>query len=364
MILVDQVLNDLDLSGKDFSRCVFLRCSFYRATLVETCFHEAEIEGCSFIDANLQKADFRAAHILTSRFDGARCDEIAWVEAELFECRLVRTSLSEAMLQAASFNKCSLRQADLRETDLSYARFCSVDFDDANVQGAVLEETSFINCGSIHLAANLESVQHYGPSSLDLATLRPSVCELSESFLTEVGLSRHEVETLSSLYSRALEFYSCFLSHAGQDREFAEKLRSRLIAHHVSCWHYSFDMQGGKPWRSQIHSAIKVHDKLVLVCSEYSVLRQNVVDEVIAAMERERESGSQKLFPIRVDDFILSEEMLCVTDAQVSAGKWREDWVRYVRSYHIPDFSDWRDENRFSQQFSRFLRDLRNPDPR
>lgn len=123
-------------------------------------------------------------------------------------------------------------------------------------------------------------------------------------------------------------------------------------------------MQGGKHWRTQVQTAIKLHDKLVLICSEDSVVRQNVVDEIIAAIERERETGEQKLFPIRLDDFILSRDMLNVADAAMESGRWREDWVRYVRSYHIPDFSRWKDHDSFTSEFQKLLRDLKNPNPR
>src|SRR5579871_3001220 len=101
------------------------------------------------------------------------------------------------------------------------------------------------------------------------------------------------------------EFRSCFISYAHKNDDFAEKLYQDLQANGVTCWKDSYDMEGGKFWRTQISKAIKDYDKLLLVCSGISILRSAVVEEILAAMEREREQERQKLFPIRLDDAIL-----------------------------------------------------------
>ena len=157
------------------------------------------------------------------------------------------------------------------------------------------------------------------------------------------------------------EFYSCFISYAHLDNAFAEKLHDDLEAHGVSCWKDNHDIQSGKFYRPQIVKAIRENAKLILICSEISVGRAAVVEEIIAAMNRERETHKQKLFPLRLDDFILGTEMLTLADNKMDAGEWSEDWVRYVRAYHIPDFSHWEDEAAYQKEFAKLLRDLQQP---
>jgi hypothetical protein len=139
----------------------------------------------------------------------------------------------------------------------------------------------------------------------------------------------------------AVQFYSCFISYARLDDAFVQRLFGDLEANGVSCWKDSEDMAGGGFWRAQISQAIKKFDKLIIVCSQSSLGRVAVVDEVFAAIEA-----------------------LVLADSKIEAGEWREDWVRYVRAYHIPDFSQWREEDAYRREMARLLRDLQNPNVR
>ena len=163
----------------------------------------------------------------------------------------------------------------------------------------------------------------------------------------------------------APEFYSCFISYAHTQDAFAEKLHNDLEAQGVSCWKDSHDMAGGQAYRTQIVRAIRNNAKLIVICSEASVQREGVIEEIIAAMNRERETHTQKLFPLRLDNFIISRDILDIADAKMDeGGVWTEDWVRYVRAFHIPDFSQWEDEAAYQKEFAKLLRDLQQPPTR
>jgi len=155
------------------------------------------------------------------------------------------------------------------------------------------------------------------------------------------------------------EFRSCFISYAHANDVFAKKLHDDLEAHGVSCWMDFYDMGGGQFWRAQIQKAIKNYDKLLLVCSGQSMLSAEVANEIVAAIERERENNARKLFPIRIDDFILSKDILLIADAKLDADEWPEDWVRYVRAFHIPDFRQWQDLVAYQKALTDLLRDLK-----
>jgi hypothetical protein len=218
--------------------------------------------------------------------------------------------------------------------------------------------------GAVDLSevVGLETVSHQGPSTIGIDTIYLSQGKIPETFLRQAGVPELFTTFMSSLTGEPIQFYSCFISHASEDGAFSDRLRSDLLANNVSCWHYRHDMRGGRFWRTQINEAIKVHDMLVLICSKDGLQERNVVDEIVAAMERERETGAQKLFPIRLDDFILSDEMLSLADEKMDAGQWREDWVRHVRAYHIPDFSMWKsDHDAYQAEFQKLLDALKNP---
>ena len=42
-------------------------------------------------------------------------------------------------------------------------------------------------------------------------------------------------------------------------------------------------------------------------------------------------------------------------------GEWPEGRVRYVRRYHITDFSRWKDHDAYQAEFQKLLRDLKEP---
>jgi len=163
------------------------------------------------------------------------------------------------------------------------------------------------------------------------------------------------------MYQQGIQFYSCFLSYARLNSTFAERLRADLIANNVTCWQDVHDLKGGDFWRKQINAAIKLHDKLIVVCSKESLARPEVVEEIIETIEYERKEGIQRLFPVRLDDFLFTEEADRLAYQQLPPRQRREDWLTYLRDYHVPDFSQWKDHDAYNAEFQKLLRDLKSP---
>jgi len=121
-------------------------------------------------------------------------------------------------------------------------------------------------------------VRHFAPSILDNHTLTLCLHGLPDVFLEGCGYTREQIEVLRALYAPSpIRFFSCFLSHSKADLPFAERLLNDLRAHNVTCWFDRHDMRGGLEWEDQINQAIKVHDKLLLICSRHAIYRGNVV---------------------------------------------------------------------------------------
>jgi hypothetical protein len=269
--------------------------------------------------------------------------------------------LSGAVFSEETVVRANFTDANLLGAVLVRSHFVSCRFTGTNLSNACLMNTCFTDCGSLHRAKGLDAVEHAGPSILDARTLRSSIAKLPLGFLLGAGFTEQEVLAFRTLYDRERVFYSCFISYARANHEFADYLRRRLLKSNISCWQDTHDMRGGNPWRGQIYDAIEKHDKLVLVCSKDSLTRPAVVEEILEAIDRERKTNTQKLFPLRLDDYIFSDELEEVARTAVARGEWKENWVAYVRAYHIPDLSNWKKPRNFAREFSKLVEALKKP---
>ena len=113
----------------------------------------------------------------------------------------------------------------------------------------------------------------------------------------------------------------------------------------MRCWFAPEDMKIGDKFRLRIDEAIHVHERLLLILSENSVLSDWVEKEVETAFEKELREKRAVLFPVRLDDAVME----CRTG-------WSAD-IRRTR--HIGDFRRWKDHDAYEQSFSRVVRDLK-----
>ena len=70
------------------------------------------------------------------------------------------------------------------------------------------------------------------------------------------------------------------------------------------------------------------------------------------ARETEKKEKRRKLFPIRLCDFETLNDWTCIDT------KTGVDLAEEVRSYFIPDFSNWKDHDAFESAFARLKKDL------
>ena len=109
--------------------------------------------------------------------------------------------------------------------------------------------------------------------------------------------------------------------------------------------------------------AMKRHDRWVILCSEHSLRQPDIAGQILAALEREQETGTQKLFPVRVDDFIQSDALRQAVEERVAGGEWRLDWARPLRERPPLDFRDWTTPSAYQVAFERLLNTLASPAP-
>jgi hypothetical protein len=93
----------------------------------------------------------------------------------------------------------------------------------------------------------------------------------------------------------------------------------------VRCWFAPHDLPIGSQFRDEIGAAIRRRDKVLLVLSEHSILSKRVEDEVEQAYEEEEKRDQVVLFPIRLDDAVITTDKAWasarVTSATSGAGK-------------------------------------------
>jgi hypothetical protein len=109
---------------------------------------------------------------------------------------------------------------------------------------------------------------------------------------------------MHSLVGLAIQYYSCFISYSHHDQSFCERLHADLQARGVRVWYFPEDATWGRPKWREIDRSIRIHDKLVVVCSEHSLQSGPVLREMERALQREDNEGTEVLFPIRIDDYI------------------------------------------------------------
>ena len=246
---------------------------------------------------------------------------------------LTNTDLSEAHLNGANLGGAALGWANLTNADLT----------EADLSRALLSETIFADV-DLTDTKGLSACKHVGPSSIDFRTLSRSR-NVPLSFLRGCGLPDNLIDYLPSLQGDAIQFYSCFISYSSKDQLFAERLHADLQNKGVRCWFAPHDLPiGAKTWDA-IDQAIRLRDKLLLILSKASLASDWVEDEVSKAYAEERSRKNVVLFPIRIDNAVMSTA---------------EPWAVKLRDQrNIGDFRRWREPAEYQGNLERLLRDLK-----
>jgi hypothetical protein len=257
----------------------------------------------------------------------------------------VQIDLSGANLSDAHLFGANLSFADLMGADLRYANLMGADLRYAHLSDAYLDYTAF---GAVDLSTvkGLETVTHIGPSSIGIDTIIRSQGKVSEIFLRNAGVPDSIIEAIPSLIGSLspIDYYSCFISYSSKDETLARWLYADLQSNHVRCWFAPENLKIGAKIRTSIDESIRLHDKLLLILSHYSVASQWIEQEVERALARERKEEKVILFPIRLDQTVMDSE---------------EGWPALIRNTrNIGDFTRWKRHDAYQKAFTRLLRDL------
>jgi hypothetical protein len=303
----------------------------------------ADLSGVNLSEAKRNRANLGGADLSEANLRGAKLRG-----ADLFRANLVATNFSEADLSGANLSEADLsgavlNEANLYEADLSWVNLSWANLSQANIAKARLEGTVFGNV-DLTQTRGLGECWHDGPCIIDFKTLVLSP-NLPLAFLRGCGLPDNLIEYLPSLLGEAIRFYSCFISYSGKDQVFADKLYADLQDNGVRSWFAPHDLSiGAKTWDA-IDEAIRFRDKLLLILSKASIASKWVGDEVNKAYAEERSRGEIVLFPVRIDDAVMSTD---------------EPWAAKLRDQrNIGDFRQWKKPVEYQKSLERLLRDLK-----
>jgi hypothetical protein len=303
----------------------------------------AELSEASLTGANLSKADLRRADLHAASLTGANLSKADLRRADLYAADLDGADLTGVDLRRADLTIADLDGADLTGADLRGAYLCDAYLARADVSEAILQDTVFGDT-TLHTVRGLETCRHEGPSILNHRTLAQSG-QLPLAFLRGCGLPDTLIDYLPSLLNQPFQFYSCFISYASRDRAFAERLHADLQNKGVRCWFAPEDMKIGDRIRPRIDETIRLYDKLLLILSKTSVESRWVEQEVETALARERQQGTTILFPVRIDNTVMT---------------LKTGWPAHIcNTRHIGDFRRWKTHGVYQQAFDRLLRDLK-----
>ena len=269
-------------------------------------------------------------------------------EADLSFTDLRDTDLRRAGLLEANLWGADLGGADLEEADLRGAHLGSVKFYNTDFKGSELAYTIF-GFTDLSQAKNLETCVHYGPSIIDYDTLTRSK-SIPRAFLKGIGLPDLYIDYLPSLLEDPLHFYSCFIAYTKSDDEFSQKLHNNLQEAGIRCWRWPEDLKIGQTMMREIDHAIRKHDKLIVILSKESLKSQPVQDEITRAIQKERNlrkrnPRAEVVFPVRLDNYILSHHCKYHHAADLKAKR-------------IGDFRNWKDHDSYQKEFQLLLKTL------
>jgi hypothetical protein len=144
---------------------------------------------------------------------------------------------------------------------------------------------------------------------------------------------------------------SAFISYGGPDEAFAAAIRDLLMHNDIKTFLFRDDAVAGERLHVMMWRGVNEFDVIVLVCSEASLIRSGVRNEIQETLAREaREGGASRLIPVGVDDYVFQAN---------------DELVRRIRDRVVLDFRSAEPQStRFAEQGKRLVLAVRAVRPR
>lgn len=326
--------------------------NFSGVELNDAKFYGVTLNGANFSGAFLVGARFQSVRLTDTCFDGANLSELDGINSSMTRC-----SFHDARLYSARIIWSRLDDNDFTHVQLGDAIFRDADLGNSNFTGATLGNTALIGCDIRALCRASTTLVHEGPSHVDYTTIvRSLLAPGLKDFLLRTGMPPifvdYTIECARAIDNPVLSMMmqSTFISYGTPDAAFARKLYEALHENGVTTFFFPEHATPGKRLHRVMREGVNQHDRVVLVCSEASLTRPGVLNEIEETLAREAcEGGESYLIPIRLDDYVFSG--------------WapnRPDLAQAIRDRVVADFTGaLTDESRFNTALLRLLSALR-----
>lgn len=358
-----------DLSGIDLMNCSFKGLDLSEANLKKSDLRHAVFEECNFAKADLSESILANSNLINVNFANAKVVDATLLNALLAGSDFSSANLQSAHMTAASSVGTNFSNADLSKADCVLAHFDNSNFDKASFRQGKLHGTAFRDCSLMHTdftdssfglttfadadlskCVGLETVKHNSRSMMSLYTIINSFHGANDSFTTELttlftnsGVPREILDEMPRIIG-GLHYCTCFVCYGNPDHDFAERLVNDLRKAGVSCWLYSLDATPGQRTWGEITEQRRKAEKMVVICSVRSLMREGVKKEI----EEQIDEDPEKIIPISRDVDWKQEGF------DVKRGQ--KDLKPFLLERNYADFCE---ESKYKESFNRLLKGLR-----
>ncbi|MGZ5435618.1 MAG: toll/interleukin-1 receptor domain-containing protein [Pyrinomonadaceae bacterium] len=382
-ILVDAELSASDLRGANLTHATLQGANLRFATLAnarldQSNLRRARLYGANLESASLVRANMRHVDLLGASLAGANLSHASLHTAKLTRANLNDTNLSGAILKFSNVSHASAVRANLEGANLVSASLAYARLSEANLTRAILRNTNLKHAvltgaivndtivgGTMFLDVNLSgfcrgNVRHVAPSMVDFRSIIQSSREpLLKEFLLRTGMPDVFVEymvacayTLNPRLMFSL-LQSTFISYGGPDELFARKLNDALQRRGVTTFFFKDDAPVGAKLHRVMRRGVNEHDRVILICSQNSLDRAGVINELEETLAREaRDGGAEYLIPIRLDDYVFN-----------GWNPTNADIAQAVRDRVVADFTEHHIPRRFDDELAKLISALKKPKP-
>jgi transcriptional regulator with XRE-family HTH domain len=175
---------------------------------------------------------------------------------------------------------------------------------------------------------------------------RPSEADLLRRISEALNVTLPELVDISI----SLNYCSVFISYGGPDELIARKFYKFLKSKNIKCFFFPETATPGVRLHRTMSQGIHLYDRVLLLCSESSLKRQGVLNEIEQVLIKEAaEGGNELIIPLTLDDYIFN--------------RWKPskaDIARQLRARVVADFSHAKtNQRKFAKEMQKILQSLR-----
>jgi hypothetical protein len=277
-----------------------------------------DLRAASFYEASMRNVDLSGAQLTYIQLKGADLTRASLQHASINASDLIGADFTGANLAGADFTGASLIRATLEDADLSASNLGNASLAEASVQGArlraVMLSGTYLDNMDLRPFCDEKELRHHSPSYIDArAVMRSYTHPGLKQFLVDCGVpqlfAEYMIDCAKSLEEPLLRglMQRTFISYGAPDEAFARRLYDALRQHGVVAYFFPETARVGERISNELFRQIQENDRVLLICSENSLNRQGVINEIQETLDREaRDGGASYLLPIMLDRYVLS----------------------------------------------------------